>query len=390
MPVPACEVFSPEWKKENQIFDEHVSELIQKILGKFHWNIKAILVYGSAATREYISFPEDIDILVVSHFYDPFLFQRVKSVLQKAPIRIEVGQISLSDFRKLRTMQLVDAKNTGVVIYGDKEILTRAKTDNIYGYEGIKVLFNFGVMRHLRCVSKSVLLSDELSREQKRFILSSCVKAYEGICACLLVLQKRYKLGYGTRADYFSKIYRKEFPSLHKEIPDLDCKIKLANDLRRNGLKYDGNAKDLWFRVRRDVEHVIPFAIADFLDRSQTKSLLRSILMLNTFPHDIVSLLIYTFRLFLYQKKIPPPTIFSVDPASKLYIAGACLLFSFDSCLNFNEEFLKIAERNLSSIFPIRLKKAPPIDRWEKMREVCTSLRSIVSQWHMNERKTPL
>lgn len=375
-------VLFPEWANKRPLLEESLSKLIEKILGKIRWNIKAIFIYGSAATREYTSFPNDIDLLVVTHFYDPLLPERIRSVLQNAPVKIEVDQISLADFNTLKTMQLVDVKNSGVLIYGDKNLQAASRTHDIYDYEGIKVLFNFGVMKLLRVIPKSILESSEPSTEQKKLILSGCVKAYEGICSCLLILKNKYRVGYGARANYFSEVYEKEYPSLCKEIPHLSQKIKFAYGLRKENLRYDGNSVDLWFDTRKDIESVIPFAMSSFFGETQT-SLPRSILTLNAFPHDISSSLIYAFRLFSNERKIPPASIFSLDPASKLYISSAFLLFSFDRRLNFNESFLKIAQQNLVSINPIYLKETCPIDRWEKMREVNVTLTCIVSQWHM-------
>ena len=377
-------VLFPEWANKRPLLEESLSKLIEKILGKIRWNIKAIFVYGSAATGEYTSFPNDIDLLVVTHFYDPLLPERIRSVLQNAPVKIEVDQISLADFNTLKTMQLVDVKNSGVLIYGDKNLQVVSKTHDVYGYEGIKVLFNFGVMKLLRVMPKSILESSEPSTEQKRLIISGCVKAYEGICSCLLILKNKYRVGYGARADYFSKVYEKEYPSLCKEIPHLSQKIKFAYALRKENIRYDGNSVDLWSDTRKDIESVIPYAMASFFGETQT-SLPRNILMLNTFPHNILSSLIYAFRLFSNEKKIPPVSIFSLDPASKLFISSAFLLFSFDRRLNFNESFLKIAEQNLASFNPIHLKETRPIDRWEEMRKVILTLPGIVSQWHMHD-----
>lgn len=381
-------VLFPKWANKPPLLEESLSKLIEKILGKTRWNIKAIFVYGSAATGEYTSIPHDIDILVVSHFYDPLLPQRIKSVIQNAPVEIEVDQIPLADFNRLKTMQLADVRNSGVLIYGDKNLQETSRTQEIYGYEGIKVLFNFGVMKLLDVMPKSILESSEPSPEQGRAILYSCVKAYEGVCSCLLILKNKYRVGFRARADYFSEVYEKEYPSLCEEIPHLSQKIKFAFRLRKDNLRYNGSLVDLWFDTRKDIESVIPFAMAGFFGVTQT-SLPRSILMLNAFPHDVLSSLIYAFRLFSTEKKIPPISIFCLDPASKLCISSAFLLFSFDPRLNFNESFLNNAEQNLISFNPIHLKEKRPIDRWEKMRKVSVALPCIVSQWHMRDWYVP-
>lgn len=382
--VSSSKLLFSKWKNEDRLVEECLQKLIEKILGKFRWNTKAIFVYGSAATGEYTSFPQDIDLLVVSRLYDPLLPDRIRSVLQKAPVKMEVDQISLTDFNTLKTMQLVDVKNSGLLIYGDKSIQVASKTHNVYLYEGIKVLFNFGIIRLLRVMPKSLLKSSEPSSGQKRLIISGCVKAYEGICSCLLILKNKYRVGYGARADYFSQVYKKEYPSLYKKIQHLSQKIEFAYVLRKDNFRYDGNPIDLWFDTRKDMESVVSYAIAGFFGETEA-SLTRSILSLNAFPHDILSSLIYAFRLFTGEKKIPPTSIISLDPSSKLFISSAFLLFSFDQCLNFNEYFLNVAEQNLVSFNPVHLKKTRPIDRWEEIRKVNLRLPGIVSQWHMHD-----
>jgi len=378
-------IFPNEMENEKKGLADDFSRLVKKILGKAHWNIKSIIIYGSAATGEHASIPNDIDVIVVSKIYDPLLFQRIAPAINLSKFEIEVDQISLNDFLLLKTRQLADVKNSGVVIYGDKSILFGTRTDDIYYYEGIKSLFNFGVMKPLSAVSKNVLTSDKLSSERTNLILNSCVKAYEGICACLLILRKQYKLGYGARAHYFSETYEEEFPSLYKEIDNLGKKVELAYDLRINKRHYYGNVIDFWFDTRRDVGTVIPFAMAEFFGRATVSPLLSSVFLLNSLPHDFLSSLMYTVRLLSGKMKVPPPSIFSIDPVSKLYISCSCLLFSFDSKLNFKEDFMEIAEKNLRSILPLSLKSMSQIEKWEEMRKTSVSLNSIVSQWHTDK-----
>lgn len=359
-----------------------LSTVVKSVLGPFPWNIKAIVVFGSMACGENLKQAKDVDLCVIEHVYDPFLELRVNNALKKSSVKVGICHYPLWYFNRLGTMLAFDVRNAGQVIYGDRDILKKTDPKRIHKYEAVKILFNYGVLKLNSCISKKVLETNRVSEEQARDIVYGCMKAFEGICAALLILRNKYKLGYKARADLFSKIYKRDYQILYNQMPELPDQVMFATELRLGHRKFEGDSKQLWFRTKKYVEYLLPFVIDEHF-RKKKSTRIASILELNGLPRSITTSLMYAYRFFMRYRKIAPIKSLLVQPVAKVHIANACVLLAVDSSSNFNRQLLQLAEDNIKTVSPIALQKeASLIQRWEELRRICVALNEegIVSQ----------
>jgi predicted nucleotidyltransferase len=362
--------------------NDYLSKVVRSVLGSFPWNIKAIVVFGSMASGENLKEARDVDLYVIEHVYDPFLELRVKKALKNPPVNVGICHHPLWHFNRLRTILAFDVRNAGQVIYGDRGILKKTNPKHIHKYEAVKVFFNYGIVKLNSCISKKVLEAKKISEEQAGDIVYGSMKAFEGICTALLILRNKYKLGYKARANLLSKIYRRDYPILYSQMPELPDQITFATELRLGHRKFEGDYKQLWFRTKKYVEHVLPFVIHEYF-RKNKSTRIAGILELDELPRSITTSLLYAYRLFIRYRKIAPIKSMLVQPVAKVHIANAYVLLAVNSSLNFDRKLLQLAEDNIKTVYPMVLQKeVSPIQRWEEIRRICVALNEegIVSQ----------
>lgn len=349
-----------------------LSTVVRCILDHASWNIQAIVVFGSTASGENCGKAKDIDLCVIDHLYDPFLDFRVKKVLSTASVKIAISHYPLWHFRKLRNILAFDVKNAGTVIYGDIDTLENADSRQIHQYEAVNIFFNYCVVKLNSCISSRVLIAGKVSEREGQEIVSGCMKAFEGICAALLILRNEYRAGYCARAKLFSGVYKRDYPTLHNQLQELGEWIMFAAGLRVGSQKFEGDPKQLWFQTRKCVRTVLPTVVNEYFHEAKTE--IASILDLYRLPRDFRSSLMYMSRLFIRYRKIAPTKSLTIQPITSVHTTNAYILFAVDQSLDFDCRLLRLAEDNLRAIYPLDLTENSLVQRWEELRKICVAL----------------
>lgn len=349
-----------------------LSTVVRRILDHASWNIKAIVVFGSTASGENCNEVKDVDICVIDHLYDPFLDFRVEKALRNASVKVAISHYPLWHFRKLRNILAFDVRNAGKVIFGDIGAIENAYPGQIHQYEAINIFFNYCIVKMNSCISSSVLIAEKVSERECQDIVSGCMKAFEGICAALLILRKKYRLGYCARAKLFSEIYKRDYPMLHNRLQELGEWIMFAAGLRMGSQKFEGDPKQLWFRTREYVKAVLPTVVNEYFHEAGTE--IAAILDLYRLPRNFTSSFMYMTRLFIRHRKIAPIKSLTTQPIASVHTTNAYILFAVDPSLNFDCRLLNVAENNLRAVYPLDLTEKSLVERWENLRKICVAL----------------
>jgi len=108
-------------------------------------------------------------------------------------------------------------------------------------------------------------IKGKYEREFLSFIIQ---QAYASCCTSLLLLKKKYKIGYKKSMLIFKKNYKKDYPELYKKIPDLDKKIEEYISWKINPKK--PRIKDIekeWYVAKRNILMVIEYFFSRFLNK---------------------------------------------------------------------------------------------------------------------------
>ncbi len=169
---------------------------------------------------------------------------------------VDVRCLPVNKMKNLMNIQrYYELKYGTQIIYG-KNILkdmNDIKSENIPVSDGLRNLFN-------KLHTMLLGLKENYNEDQKKIRIFWSYKCYMSICEALLILNKKFAPTAKERNEIFSKIYKNNFPYIHKEIPDLATKIKKATNFK---LKPDFNldAEKLWNDSLKDILIVFEYYI---------------------------------------------------------------------------------------------------------------------------------
>jgi hypothetical protein len=160
---------------------------------------------------------------------------------------------------RIRTVEL---KNNSMILYGKdiRNLIPDYKIKNIPLSEGAKLL--------LDRMSQMIEYYSLEKKYEKEFLTYVIQQAYAACCTSLLLLSKRYEIGYKKTMEILKKTYRQDFPELHKKLPDLDKKIEQFINWKINPKKLPNeNVQDEWFEAKKNILEVSKYFFGKFLNR---------------------------------------------------------------------------------------------------------------------------
>jgi len=373
-----------------------LSRFLQFLIERRRWNLEGIVVGGSLSTGEYGFPPKDIDLVMITRFYDPTLDYTVRKAEEKAGnmiVKVNVGQYSLRDFNRLRTIFVTELKERGLWIYRSRKIKLLPRANMVYKYQALEIFMNFSVVKPLASISTRILTGDKKHERYANAISYACAKAYLGMATALLILKNKFRPSYRDRATIFCESFPNDYPYLAKRIPDLDDRVRWALNVKAGEVKNEAHSvdalRDLFDVIECD-RQVLPTILSQSLSSVNNEEFLSQLSTIDRIPHEILNSIMYTIRLYLYYRALPPLTIVFTEPVRETYAASVLLLFALGadssrSKLIFNKDYMQNAEKRMQRILPLRIPETvDQCQRWEILKSWAVSLNDyIVSQLHL-------
>ena len=261
----------------------------------------------------------------------------------------------------MKTQRYYELKYGSQVIYGDNSVLDKIKEikpEEIPVSEGLRNLFN-------KLHTMLLGLRQEYNDEQKKIRIFWSYKSYMSICEALLILDRKFAPTSKERARIFSEIYEKNFPDLHKKIPNLAKKIEKATRFK---LKLDFKVDDewLWNEALKDILTVFEYyikkitkvenvatAINKILPYSYFKPYLKHKIGVNFFPAQY-KLNVGYFNILKKQNEIYfSPLLTWKDVGLRLILP---IYFLLKSKSTNNESYLELAYWELKKFIKVERK----------------------------------
>lgn len=159
---------------------------------------------------------------------------------------------------RIRTYEL---KNNSRILYGKdlRYIIPNYTLRDIPLSEGAKLL--------LDRMSQMIEYYSIEGKYEKEFLTYIIQQAYAACCTSLLLLNEKYEVGYNKSMEILKKTYRKDFPELHKKVPDLDKKIEQFIKWKLNSKKSLKDTEKEWFIAKRNILDVSKYFFSRFLNK---------------------------------------------------------------------------------------------------------------------------
>lgn len=164
---------------------------------------------------------------------------------------------------RIRTIEL---KENSRVLYGEdkwnelKKLIPDYNLNDISLSEGAKLL--------LDRMSQMIEYYSVYKKYEKEFLTYIIQQAYAAICTSLLLLDKKYEIGYKKSMEIFKKNYKNDFPELYQKIPDLDKKIEQYISWKINPQKLPSeNVEEEWFIAKDNLLEASKYFFSRFLNK---------------------------------------------------------------------------------------------------------------------------
>ncbi|GBE20417.1 MAG TPA: hypothetical protein ENG87_05125 [Candidatus Pacearchaeota archaeon] len=270
---------------------------------------------------------------------------------------------------RIRTYEL---RNNSLVLWGKdlRKIIPNYELKKIPLSEGAKLLLDrMGQLIEYYSTKKIY---------DKEFLSYVIQQAYTACCTSLLLLVKKYDIGYLKSANKLKEIYQKEFPELYKKIPDLDDKILQYVKWRINPNKpLIKDIKKEWFIARKNLLEVSRYFFSKFLEKDikNNEELSKAIFNMqkkfyNPYLKKIINLggaenlllpfvsllLKYKYYKRLKKIKINKPSVFFTRSPDLVIFSSLIYLISSINEEGVDENILKKGQEILRRVYPSKSK----------------------------------
>ena len=160
---------------------------------------------------------------------------------------------------RIRTYEL---KNDSIILWGKdlRNLIPDYSLKQIPLSEGAKLL--------LDRMSQLVEYYSTEGKYNDEFLTYLIQQAYASCCTALLLLNKKYRLGYGKSMKILKENYKQDFSELYEKIPGLHLKIEEFIKWRIDPKKLPNkNVKEEWFIVRKNILEVSKYFFSKFLGK---------------------------------------------------------------------------------------------------------------------------
>jgi len=160
---------------------------------------------------------------------------------------------------RIRTIEL---KENSKLLWGKdvRSIIPNYQLKEIPLAEGAKLLLD-----RMSQLIQYYSLKKEMDKEFMTYIIQ---QAYAACCTSLLLLSKKYEIGYLKSMKIFKENYKTDFPELYKKSPNLDKKIEEFIKWKSNPEKLPNrNIDEEWFIVKDNILEVTKYFFSKFLNK---------------------------------------------------------------------------------------------------------------------------
>ncbi len=206
-----------------------------------------------------IQISEKLGYKGIVNFY-PFKKENQK---MKNNFYIDLKINSAEDLRKmLPRIRTYELKNNSRILYGKdpRYSIPNYSLRDIPLSEGAKLL--------LDRMSQMIEYYSLDKKHEEEFLTYIIQQAYAACCTSLLLLSKKYEIGYEKSMHILKDTYRKDFPKLCDKIPDLTEKIEQFIKWKLNPEKLpNNNVEKEWFIAKKNILEVSKYFFSRFLHK---------------------------------------------------------------------------------------------------------------------------
>lgn len=164
---------------------------------------------------------------------------------------------------RIRTIEL---RNNSKVLYGEDKWEELKKL--IPDYDLKEIPLSEGAKLLLDRMSQMIEYYSINKKYDKEFLTYIIQQAYAAICTSLLLLDKKYEIGYEKSMNIFKENYKNDFPELYAKIPELDRKIEQFISWKINPQELPNeDAEEEWFIARNNLLEVCKYFFSKFLNK---------------------------------------------------------------------------------------------------------------------------
>jgi hypothetical protein len=160
---------------------------------------------------------------------------------------------------RIRTYEL---RNNSLLFYGKdiREIIPNYPLKELPLSEGAKLL--------LDRMSQMVEYYSTENKYEKEFLTYIIQQTYAACCTSLLLLSRKYEIGYKKSMEILKDTYKEDFPELYAKVPDLPKKVEQFIKWKINPQKLPNeNVEEEWFIAKENILEVSKYFFSKFLKK---------------------------------------------------------------------------------------------------------------------------
>ena len=153
-----------------------------------------------------------------------------------------------------------------------KNLLPRIRTcelrNNIPDYKIKDIPLSEGAKLLLDRMSQMIEYYSTEGKHDKEFLTYIIQQAYAACCTSLLLLSRKYEIGYKKSMEILKRTYKNDFPELYSKIPELSTKIEQFILWKINPQKLPNeNVEEEWFVAKYNILEVSKYFFSRFLHK---------------------------------------------------------------------------------------------------------------------------